>query len=187
MTKLEIKKLPPQEYLKSRLRYDEREGKLFWKARPSSQFKNTNFRSREHNCNAWNAKLAGKEAFTAVSTGYKVGIIDGERYLAHRIIWKIMTGEDPIEIDHKDRNRSNNKLTNLSNVSSSGNNLNLPKSKRNRSGVTGVYWSKQKNYWASEICLKGNRSRRTFKCLGKAVRWRLDQQRKMGFSENHGK
>ena len=58
---------------------------------------------------------SGKSAGTKLKSGnwqicYKKG-----GYMAHRIIWFLHTGEDPLEqeIDHIDRNPSNNKINNL--------------------------------------------------------------------------
>ena len=47
--------------------------------------------------------------------GYYVGKFRGQAYLHHRVIWFMMTGEDPREktVDHIDRNRSNNRWENL--------------------------------------------------------------------------
>ena len=40
--------------------------------------------------------------------------IDGERFRLHRVVWKLITGEDPENmIDHKDRDPSNNSWLNL--------------------------------------------------------------------------
>lgn len=47
------------------------------------------------------------------SRGYiKVGI-GGKHYASHRIIWKMMTGEEPPEVDHKNNCGSDNRLLNL--------------------------------------------------------------------------
>ena len=49
------------------------------------------------------------------SLGYHVGKFRGSTYFHHRVIWFLMTGEDPGEqtVDHKDRDRSNNRWENL--------------------------------------------------------------------------
>jgi hypothetical protein len=39
--------------------------------------------------------------------------LNGVNYLAHRVAWKYMTGEEPVIVDHIDGNRANNKFKNL--------------------------------------------------------------------------
>jgi hypothetical protein len=49
-----------------------------------------------------------KNGYIAVMIG------DGNLCLAHRVIWKLMTGTDALhEIDHRDGNRANNRWDNL--------------------------------------------------------------------------
>jgi HNH endonuclease len=62
------------------------------------------------------------------------------RHLASRIAWKMATGRDPIGlIDHRDRNKRNNKIRNLRDVSHGINRQNGPPMLRsNTSGIRGV-------------------------------------------------
>lgn len=53
------KPLPSQKYIRECLKYNPKTGKLFWKKRPLSHFKN------ESGYNRWNARWPGKPAFTA--------------------------------------------------------------------------------------------------------------------------
>jgi len=80
------------------------------------------------------------------NTGKYVQVgIDGELYLAHRIIWKMVTGTDPIEVDHK-RGKSN-KWSNLRNATSLQNNRNRRLNSNNKSGVKGVCWEASRQKW----------------------------------------
>jgi hypothetical protein len=45
--------------------------------------------------------------------GYLIIVIDGVKYKGHRLAWLFMHGECPEEIDHIDRNKSNNVFSNL--------------------------------------------------------------------------
>lgn len=57
--------------------------------------------------------------------GYVIIGIKYRPYLAHRLAWLWMTGDWPRgQLDHKDRNRSNNKWHNLREATSSEQNLN---------------------------------------------------------------
>lgn len=57
----------------------------------------------------------GTACGTKQKNGYLMVSYNGIKYYSHRIIWMWMTGEDPkdITIDHKNRNRSDNKWSNL--------------------------------------------------------------------------
>lgn len=178
--------LPSQEELKSRLIYNPDSGKLFWKPRPLEDFAERTDRPRSHSCNAWNSRWADKEAFTAETVGYKVGRFNGRNYLAHRIVWKMVFGEEPEEIDHKDRNRSNNRLENLVNGDSTTNNMNLPRSSLNTSGVTGISWTSARGKWSAEIQKYKTRYRKYFDDFEAACAWRKEKEAELGFSETHG-
>lgn len=98
--------LPSQEYLGQCFTYSPTTGTLIWRQRP-----------REHFCNertwrAWNVRLAGRTA-GAKAHGYLRISLDQAHYYAHRIIWKLVTGEETSELDHKDRNGLNNRFRNL--------------------------------------------------------------------------
>lgn len=87
--------LPEQSYLNEILFYDSSTGFLYWK----------------------NGKRKGNRAFGSFqSTGYYFGSLDGKKYLAHRIIWKMVYGEEPIVVDHINNVKSDNRLENLRNV-----------------------------------------------------------------------
>lgn len=58
--------------------------------------------------------------------------IDGVRYYASRLAWKVVYGTDPqYEIDHIDNDRLNNSIINLRDVSHDVNQLNRIDTKRN--------------------------------------------------------
>jgi len=87
--------LPPAEYLRQRLDYNPETGELRWKSGKQMR-----------------QRIGGP----AGSRGHRyIRIeINSHRCLAHRVIWKWMTGEDPpSDIDHADRDGFNNRWTNL--------------------------------------------------------------------------
>ena len=70
-------------------------------------------------------KAAGSIAGTNHGDGYKTVRIDGKAHYVHRIVKEMTTGKKTNgDVDHKDRNRSNNKPSNLRTMSRSKNNQN---------------------------------------------------------------
>lgn len=85
--------------------------------------------------------LKGSIAGSERPDGYRAITLNRVKYLAHRIAWKLHTGEEPdVFLDHKDRNPSNNAFLNLRNSDpwknqgnrfSGKNSSTLPGTKRN--------------------------------------------------------
>lgn len=94
----------------------------------------------------------GSEAGTE-HKGYRRIKIDGKLLLAHRVAFAIFTGEWPEEeIDHINRVRSDNRISNLRPASRSNNMVNRAYPV-GESGITGV--TKHKNGWQANISIKG--------------------------------
>lgn len=131
---------------------------LRWKARPRHHFKN------DHGMNIWNSQNAGKEAGTKLSTRpdlwYWQIAIHARFYRAHRIVYFLSTGVDPIgfHIDHIDNNGTNNNPSNLRLATNSQNLMNRGKTRKNTSGKKGVTWNKKRKKWQVKICAKGIRA-----------------------------
>lgn len=87
--------------------------------------------------------------------GYAAVNVGGGMLRAHRIIYAIVHGEMPGEIDHIDGNPMNNRIENLRDVSHSVNMHNSKKSKDNTSGFPGVYWHSQHQKWYACIRADG--------------------------------
>jgi hypothetical protein len=88
--------------------------------------------------------------------GYRALCIDYKRYLAHRIAWLYVFGEMPLGfIDHINRNRSDNRISNLRVVNRSENQQNRKIGANNTSGVSGVYWHEQRKKWHARIFICG--------------------------------
>jgi hypothetical protein len=181
------KPLPCPTLLRQLLRYEPETGKLFWKERPVWMFKDGG-KTALHQMNAWNSRHATKEAFTASSTlRYRHGTIFDAKAYAHRVIWKLSYGTDPVEVDHIDGDRSNNKLSNLRNVSKADNAKNKRPSSRNTSGSNGVCWSKACGKWKAEIQCSGVRKHLgVYANKSDAIFARKSAEILLGFHKNHG-
>jgi hypothetical protein len=105
--------LPPAKYLRVCFIYDPETGILYWRKRPRKHFTGAV---------AW-AKWNGQYAKTAAGTVTKACrgkptcrqiTLNYRSYKIHRIIWKYVTGKDPlVTIDHIDRDPCNNRWNNL--------------------------------------------------------------------------
>jgi len=79
----------------------------------------------------------------------------GKRIRIHRLVAKafIENPENKPQIDHIDRNSSNNRVDNLRWATCRENQLNKGISKNNRSGAKGVWWDKINSKWIAKISL----------------------------------
>ena len=79
--------------------------------------------------------------------------LDGHFYLAHHLVWLYVYGEQPKRLDHRDRNPSNNRLSNLRVSTHMENQRNRGRQANNVSGYKGVIWHSGK--WLAKICADG--------------------------------
>jgi len=112
------KKLPDTEYLLSIFEY--KDGKLFWKERPVNHFKS------ERGWKIFNKRYANKEAgYNHKVNNYVEVRIDGLLHKAHRVIYKMFhTFDESLQIDHVNRDPSDNRIENLRVVTNQQNSLN---------------------------------------------------------------
>lgn len=181
--------MPDQELLKACLDYDPLTGALIWRTRPEWTFTPQEGRTPSHIANAWNAAWAGKPALASVAkNGYLRGTINGTTFYAHRIIWKLVNGTEPEEIDHDDGNRSNNVLANLFERTREDNLKNRRLSRNNTSGYHGVSFSKRHNLWQASI-YHGKKPIHLgwFKEKADAVQARKNGEKLHGYNPNHGR
>lgn len=136
----------------------------------------------------WNLRCPGKPAMNYDNgTGYKSGIIDGQKFYAHRVAWLIMTGEEPEVIDHINGSRSDNRFCNLRSVSALENARNTKRTITNKSGVMGVHWYKAYSKWSVYIGYNPIRHLGYFSCWGKAVKTRKLAEKHHAYHPNHGR
>lgn len=174
------------------LLYDAVTGKLTWRPRPVSMYRDSlclgGIRTAAWAAKCWNTKWAGKEAFTALRQGYRVGAILGVIFVAHRVAWAIYHGVWPPEqIDHVNGIRDDNRLLNLRAVPNVLNHRNEGKPKSNTSGVTGVVWCKQTGKWRAMIKVNyRTRCLGRYATIGEAADARQRAIDEFGFDRSHG-
>jgi hypothetical protein len=137
---------------------------------------------------SWNAQFGGKVA-TAVSArdGYQRVAVNQRSYLAHRVIWAMMTGAWPKEeIDHINGDRTDNRWSNLRAASRTQNARNMEKPRNNTSGVTGVHWWKTKRLWQVYGGARNNRVVKYAKTFDEAVAIRERIKQDLGMTARHG-
>lgn len=102
---------------------------------------------------------AGFIAGSRQSAGYMCVRMNNERYLLHRLVWKLHKNTEPEEIDHKNNNRNDSRIENLREASPKKNRQNMSKPKNNTSGLKGAYFRKYDQRWFSRI---GNNGKSIF-------------------------
>lgn len=172
-----------QQLLLELLSYDPETGNLTWKPRQRASFKD----DRSHAI--FNTRYANQPAFTAVGKhGYKVGSINNQLYRAHRIIWIMVHGNDPDQIDHINGIRTDNRINNLREVTGKENQKNMKRPVNNTSGHVGVAWDASKNSWLAFITVNRKRLHLgRFKEFEDAIAARKAAETANGFHRNHGR
>jgi len=128
-----------QARLKELLDYDPETGVFTWKFQKTSAVK------------------AGGVAGTLGTNGYWCIKIDRKRWLAHRLAWLFVYSKFPDgNLDHRDRDRLNNAITNLRRASVSQNTSNTERLQNNETGYRGVYKSGRIS-WMARIVVGGKR------------------------------
>jgi hypothetical protein len=111
----------------------------------------------------WNVRKAmrnrvGDVAGCINEEGYRHIMIDGYKFLAHRLIWFMFYGDWPEEIDHINRVRDDNRLNNLRSADRKINMRNVGVGKTNRSGFRGVEFRDSLKYRKWVVYIGGGKS-----------------------------
>ena len=122
--------------LRQRLCYDAKRG-IFWLRKGTS------------------GHAAGSYCGILRKDGYRYIKLDQYEYLEHRLAWLYIKGYFPIEVDHVNRKKWDNRFKNLRKTSRPCNMRNTGNPSDNKSGVKGVSWSKRYKMWTVHICFDG--------------------------------
>ncbi len=114
--------------------FNYRDGVLYWKVKPV------------------NNVFIGTPTGSINYRGYLQTRINNKIYLNHILIFLYHHGYMPENmVDHIDRNKLNNRIENLREVSNQCNMRNAKQPKNNTSGVKGVYWNRRDGKWVARI------------------------------------
>jgi len=169
--------LPTPEELRKRLRYDPHTGELGWRYFPQAY-------------QGWNKRCAGKPALSTINChGYRHGSLNGHHLMAHRVVWAVAYGHWPSgDVDHINGDRSDNRLTNLRDVSRSKNLKNSKRYKSNKSGCSGVHWNEKDKRWRATVYVDGSRIwLGSFVTKSEAISARQKAESAAGYHPNHGR
>ena len=98
---------------------------------------------------------AGDVAGCIGNRGYRIVVVNGRQYMAHRLVW-IMHGNDPVPmLDHINGDQLDNRIENLRPANASQNQRNQKLRKDSTSGIKGVSWISTRKRWSGQVWHKG--------------------------------
>ena len=132
-------------------------------------------------------KCTHKVVGTKNTQGYLVIRIENVLYFAHRLAWLYVYNEMPDYIDHFNKNRSDNRLSNLCNGTQSDNMKNSSLRVDNKTGFTGICFDKKRQQYRVTI-----KDKDKYVFLGRfyliedAIECREQANKVYQYKENHG-
>ena len=106
---------------------------------------------------ASNAKAGDIVRGSKHSEGYRVMGFENRILYVHRVVFALKHGYFPHFIDHKNRNPADNRLSNLRASSPMHNQKNRKLSKKNKSGINGIYFATKEKKWKIQLRENGKR------------------------------
>lgn len=135
---------------------------------------------------SFKGRVAGTRYGDLPDKGYLVIRINKKSYFAHRLAWLYVYGHFPKKhLDHINRDRTDNKITNLRLADDALNSKNQSIYKNNISGYHGV--TKHGKRWRARININGKKIHLgVFDTIEEAANCRREAELKLGFHESHG-
>lgn len=111
---------------------------------------------------AWQKTIGSRRKGSVAGRLHHKGYIEvgvgKRRYLAHRLIWAMQTGEwlpPSVQIDHINGDKADNSWANLRKATPSQNKMNCGAQSNSKSGIRGVHLCKQTGNWKVVISVNG--------------------------------
>lgn len=177
------------ELVRQLIDYNPETGVALWRARTEQHFSNKN-RCAARMAGAWNARYAGKPAFTVFAARAHTSrcSIFKVSYPASHIAWLHVHGKAPdYVIDHINGDRSDNRMANLRDVPLAVNARNCKLRIDNTSGLAGIHQNKKTKQWHARVNYSGHVI--TLGSYRELEHARIARQTAMillGFTERHG-
>lgn len=114
-------------------------------------------------------RLSGQIAGWSHGAGYRCVEVDGEKFLVHRLIWKMITGDDAPFIDHENEQTADNRWLNLRDCTKSQNQGNRGARRDNSAGFKNIHWVAERRRWCVQIKHGDIRFMRRCKTLAGAI------------------
>lgn len=103
-------------------------------------------------------QCAGSIAGSVNARGHINVQVDGRLWAAHQIVFIFHHGYLPVEIDHRNRDKTDNRIENLRPATSSQNKGNIQPLRNNTSGYRGVSKNSRSGKWHAQIKIHGKQT-----------------------------
>ena len=102
--------------------------------------------------------VVGQECGRISVHGYREICVDCKLYRANRLAFMYMLNRWPIgDAEHENRDKSDNRWSNLRDASRSQNSVNVAVKASNKSGFIGVHWDRARQRWHAQIRVEGRK------------------------------
>ncbi len=134
---------------------------------------------------SFHKRYIGWTAGAVNGRGYMLVRIGSKKYSVHRLAWIISTGSNPIEIDHINHDKKDNRLVNLREVNRTTQMKNRKKNSNNTTGSNGVGIGN--GGYIAYTSVNGERFHiGTFDTKEEAVAARQSADKAFDYHKNHG-